>query len=224
MQERPSASKFGIGQPVRRVEDRRFITGRGTFVDDLALPRQCHGVVLMSPHAHARIRSIDTAKAKTAEGVLCVLTGADAEADGIGLLMPPMPEDVGGPKGYRARRPLLATGKVRAVGDRVAFVVAETLAQAQNAAELIAVDYELLPAVTSVEEAVKPGAPAVWDDNPGNVSFALAFGSKEATDAAFAKAAHVVSLRLESNRLSANSIDPRAANGEYNAADDTYTL
>ena len=120
--------------------------------------------------------------------MLCVLTGKDAAADGIGTLMAPMPEDVGGPKGYRARRPLLAADKVRAVGDRVAFVVAETLPQAQDAAELIEVDYETLPAVTSVEDAVKPGAPAVWDENPGNVAFALAFGNKEATDAAFAKA------------------------------------
>ena len=138
--------------------------------------------------------------------------------------MAPMPEDVGGPKGYRARRPLLAADKVRAVGDRVAFVVAETLQQAQDAAELIAVDYETLPAVTSVEDAVKPGAPAVWDEYPGNVAFALAFGNKDATDAAFAKARHTVSLRLESNRLSANSIEPRAAIGDYNAADDAYTL
>jgi carbon-monoxide dehydrogenase large subunit len=224
MQERPSAHKFGIGQPVRRVEDRRFITGRGIFVDDIALSRQCHGVVVMSPHAHARIGRIDTTKAKAADGVLCVLTGADAEADGIGMLMAPMPEDMGGPKGYRARRPLLAVGKVRAVGDRVAFVVAETWVQAQNAAELIEVDYEIVPAVISVEDAVKPGAPAVWDECPGNVSFALAFGNKDATDAAFAKAAHVVSMRLESNRLSANSIEPRAAIGEYNSADDSYTL
>ena len=122
-----TVNKFGIGQPVRRVEDQRFITGLGSYVDDIALPRQCYGVVVMSPHAHARIVRIDTAKAAAAEGVLCVLTGKDAAADGIGTLMKPMPEDVGGPKGYRARRPLLAADKVRAVGDRVAFVVAETL-------------------------------------------------------------------------------------------------
>ena len=217
-------NKFGIGQPVRRVEDQRFITGRGNFVDDIVLPHQCYGVVLMSTHAHARIAGIDTSKAMAAPGVLCVLTGKDAAADGIGTLMVPMPEDVGGPKGYRARRPLLAADKVRAVGDRVAFVVAETLQQAQEAAELIAVDYETLPAVTSVEAAVTSGAPAVWDDNPGNIAFALAFGSKDATDAAFAKARHTVSLRLESNRLSANSIEPRAAIGDYSAAEDAYTL
>jgi carbon-monoxide dehydrogenase large subunit len=217
-------NKFGIGQPVRRVEDQRFITGRGSYVDDIALPGQCHGVVVMSPHAHARIRGIDTSKAKAAAGVLCVLTGADAEADGLGTLLGPMPEDVGGPKGYRARRPLLAAGRVRAVGDRVAFVVAETQRQAQDAAELVEVDYEILPAVTSVEDAVKPGASAVWDECPGNVSFTLAFGNKDATDAAFAKARHKVSLRLVSNRLSANSIEPRAAIGDYNPAEGSYTL
>ncbi len=219
-----TVNKFGIGQPVRRVEDQRFLTGRGQYVDDIVLPRQCHGVLVMSPHAHARIRRIESVKAAAADGVLCLLTGADAEADGIGLLMPPMPEDMGGPKGFRARRPILVTGKVRAVGDRVAFVVAETLAQAQAAAELIEVDYEILPAVASVEDAVKPGAPAVWDDCPGNVSFTLAFGNKDATDAAFAKARHVVSLRLESNRISANAIEPRAAIGDYNPADGSYTL
>ena len=219
-----TANKFGIGQPVRRVEDRRFITGRGSYVDDIALPRQAYGVVVMSPHAHARIRGIDISKAATAAGVLCILTGKDAADNGIGLLMPPMPEDVGGPKGYRARRPLLAADKVRAVGDRVAFVVAETLQQAQDAAELIEIDYEILPAVISIEDAVKPGAPAVWDDNPGNIAFTLAFGNKDATDAAFAKAKHTVSLRLESNRISANAIEPRAAIGDYNDADDAYTL
>jgi aerobic carbon-monoxide dehydrogenase large subunit len=180
--------------------------------------------VLMSTLAHARIAGIDTSKAAAAPGVLCVLTGKDAAADGLGTLMVPMPEDVGGPKGYRARRPLLAADKVRAVGDRVAFVVAETLQQAQEAAELIEVDYETLPAVTAVEDAVKSGAPAVWDENPGNIAFALAFGSKDATDAAFSKARHTVSLRLESNRLSANSIETRAAIGDYSAADDAYTL
>ncbi len=120
-------NKFGIGQPVPRVEDPRFITGRGRYVDDIELPRQCHGVLVMSPHAHARIKRVDTAKAKAADGVLAVLTGADVLADKLGGLAPPMPEDMGGPKGFRTLRAILATDKVRAVGDRVAFVVAETL-------------------------------------------------------------------------------------------------
>ncbi len=135
-------NKFGVGQPVPRVEDPRFITGRGRFVDDFELPQQCYGVVVMSPHAHARIKRIDTAKAKAAPGVLVVLTGADAAADRLGGLAPPMPEDMGGPKGFRTLRAILEREKVRAVGDRVAFVVAETAAQARDAAELIEIDYE----------------------------------------------------------------------------------
>ena len=147
-------NKFGVGQPVLRVEDPRFITGRGRFVDDFELPQQCYGVVVMSPHAHARIKRIDTAKAKAAPGVLAVLTGADAAADKLGGLAPPMPEDMGGPKGFRTLRAILECEKVRAVGDRVAFVVAETAGQARDAAELIEIDYEPLPAVIRVEDAV----------------------------------------------------------------------
>jgi len=217
-------NKFGIGQPVPRLEDPRFITGRGRFVDDIALPRQCHGVVVMSPHAHARIKGVETAKARSAPGVLAVLTGADVEADKIGSLVPAMPEDMGGPKGFRTLRPVLARDRVRAVGDRVAFVVAETLQQARDAAELIAIDYEPLPAVITVEDALRPGAPAVWDEAPDNVAFTLRMGNKEATDAAFAKAARVVSLRLSNNRINANSIEPRAAIGQYHPDGDSYTL
>jgi len=131
-------TKFGIGQPVPRLEDPRFITGRGRFVDDIQLPRQCHGVVVMSPHAHARIKRVDTARANAVDGVLAVLTGADVEADRIGALVPVMPEDMGGPKGFRTLRPILCTSRVRAVGDRVAFVVAET-AQARAADGVLAV-------------------------------------------------------------------------------------
>ena len=188
-------SKFGIGQPVTRLEDPRFITGRGRFVDDIDLPLMAFGVTVMSPHAHARIKRIDTAKAKAAPGVLAVLTGADVEADKLGAFSPVMPEDMGGPKGYRTLRSILAIGKVRAVGERVAFVVAETLTQAKDAAELVEVDYEPLPPVINVEDAVKPGAPAVWDEAPNNVAVTLMMGNKDAADAAFAKAKHVVSLQ-----------------------------
>ncbi len=216
--------KFGIGQPVPRVEDPRFITGRGRYVDDVELPRQCHGVLVMSPHAHARIKRIDTAKAKAAPGVLAVLTGADVLADQLGGLAPPMPEDMGGPKGFRTLRAILVTDKVRAVGDRVAFVVAETLSQARDAAELIEVEYEPLPAVTEVEDAVKPGAPVLWDGAPNNVSFTLMMGNKDATEAAFAAAKHVVTLKLRNNRITANSIEPRAAIGQYHPDSESYTL
>ena len=162
--------KFGIGQPVPRLEDPRFITGRGRFVDDVDLPRQCYGAVVMSPHAHARIKGIDTTKAKAADGVVAVLTGADVEADKLGGFSPAMPEDMGGPKGFRSLRSILAVGKVRSVGERVAFVVAETLLQAKNAAELLEIDYDVLPAVVDLEDAVKSGAPAVWDEAPNNIS------------------------------------------------------
>jgi carbon-monoxide dehydrogenase large subunit len=217
-------NKFGIGQPVTRVEDPRFITGRGRYVDDIDLPRQCFGVVVMSPHAHARIKRIDTAKAKAADGVLAVLTGADVKADGLGGLAPPMPEDMGGPKGFRTLRAILEADKVRAVGDRVAFVVAETLVQARDAAELIEIEYEPLPAVITVEDATKPGAPAIWDEAPNNVAFTLMMGNKDATDAAFASAKHVVSLKVNNTRITANSIEPRAAIGQYHPDGDNYTL
>src|SRR5881628_2568592 len=130
-------TKFGIGQPVRRVEDRRFLTGRGRYVEDVDLPRQACGVPVLSPHAHARITRVDGSKAMAAEGVLCVLTGADVAADGLGGIPPLfMPEDVGGPKGYRTFRPILVADRARHVGDRVAFVVAETSSQARDAAQL----------------------------------------------------------------------------------------
>lgn len=219
-------TKFGIGQAVRRVEDQRFTTGTGAYVADLVLPRQCYGVSVLSPHAHALIKKIDVAAAKAAPGVLCVLTGADAVADGIGGIPPFfMPEAWGGPKGFSTTRPVLLTDRVRCVGDHVAFVVAETEAQARDAAELVVVDYEPLPAVVDLEEATKPQAPKIWNDCPnGNIGVSIAFGDKAATDAAFAKAAHVAKVRLVNNRVTANPIEPRSALGVYDAADGRFTL
>jgi carbon-monoxide dehydrogenase large subunit len=219
-------AKFGIGQAVRRVEDQRFLLGKGRYVDDISLPGECHGVLVLSPHAHARIKRIDVAKAKAAPGVLCVLTGADAQAEGLGSFTAHlMPEDFGAPKGYRTFLPLLVSDTVRFAGDRVAFVVAETLTQARDAAELVEVDYEELPAVIELEDAAKQGAPKVWADCPqGNVGFRLMFGNKEGTDAAFAGAKHVVKLRVENNRISPVSMEPRVAIGDYNEAEDYYTL
>jgi aerobic carbon-monoxide dehydrogenase large subunit len=219
-------AKFGIGQAVRRVEDARFLTGAGRYVDDIVLPGMCHGVVLLSPHAHARIKKVDTSSAKAAPGVLLALTGADVAADHLGAFTSAMmPEDIGAPKGHRIHQQLLQSDKVRFVGDRVAFVVAETQAQARDAAEMIEVDYETLPAVALVEDAAKDGAPKVWDDNPnGNLAFMLMFGDQATTDAAFAKAKHHVKLRMENNRVTPVSMEPRTAIGDYNAADDAYTL
>jgi carbon-monoxide dehydrogenase large subunit len=216
---------YGIGQPVRRVEDVRFLTGSGRYVDDIDLTRLSHAVVVLSPHAHARIRRIDTSAARAAPGVVGVLTGADVKADSLGGLPPNfMPEDIGGPKGLRTRRPILAIDRVRCVGDRVAIVVAETLSQARDAADLLQIDYEPLPAAVHIEDALKPGAPAVWDECPGNVCFTLTLGDEKATEAAFASAAHRVSLRLENNRVAPNAMEARVAIGDYDRADDMYTL
>ena len=158
-------TKFGIGQAVRRVEDERFLTGSGEFVGDLSLPRQCFGVSVLSPHAHARIIGIDVSEAEAAPGVVCVLSGKDAEVDKIGALPPHfMPEAWGGPKGYATLRPVLLSDRVRCVGDRVAFVVAETEAQARDAAELVRVEYDPLPPVVDVERAIDASAPKIWPD------------------------------------------------------------
>ena len=171
-------------------------------------------------------RRSTSSKAKAAPGVLLVLTGADAAADKLGAYTAAMmPEDIGGPKGHRIHQQVLQAEKVRFVGDRVAFVVAETEAQARDAADMIEVDYETLPAVALLEDAAKDGAPKVWDDNPnGNVAFVLGFGDEKATDAAFAGAKHVVKLRMENNRITPVSMEPRTSIGDYNAADDHYTL
>ncbi len=219
-------NRYGIGQPVRRVEDQRFLTGRARYVDDIQLPHMLHGAVVMSPHAHARIKGIDVSAAQAMPGVHLVLTGADAQREKLGGIPPLfMPEDMGGPKGYRTFRPLLEPTKARYVGDRIAFVVADTPELARIAAERVEVDYEPLPAVVSAQDAAKEGAPKVWDDNAtGNLAFPLMMGNKDATDAAFAKAKHVVSVRLYNNRITANAMEPRACIGDYNAADDAYTL
>ena len=219
-------TKFGIGQAVRRVEDQRFATGAGQYVGDFSLPRQCYGVAVLSPHAHAAIRRVDVTAAKAAPGVLAVLTGADALTDKIGGIPPFfMPDSWGGPKGYPTTRPVLLADRVRCVGDRVAFVVAETEAQARDAAELVAVDYEPLPAVVDLKSATQPQAPKIWQDCPnGNIGVTIAFGDKAATDAVFAAAKHVVAVRLVNNRITANPIEPRCAIGMYDAADGRFTL
>ncbi len=192
----------------------------------MSLPRQCYGVSVLSPHAHANIKSVDTTAAKASPGVVCILTGADAKADNLGGIPPHfMPEHWGGPKGFATIRPILLADRVRCLGDRVAFVVAETEAQASDAAELVEVEYEPLPVVVDIEEAIKPSVGKIWDECPGgNIGVTIAFGDKAATDAAFASAKHVVKLRLCNNRVTANAIEPRAALGSYEAAGETYTL
>jgi aerobic carbon-monoxide dehydrogenase large subunit len=217
-------TRYGIGQPVRRVEDERFLTGKARYVDDIQLAHMLHGAVVTSPYPHARIASVNAKQALAMQGVHLVLTGKDWLAEKLGGIPPLfMPEDMGGPKGYRTFRPLLEPAKARHVGDRIAFVVADTPELARIAAEKVEVDYEPLPAAVSVEDAANEGAPKVWDDNPaGNLAFPLMMGNKEATDKAFAAAKHVVSLRLYNNRISANPIEPRACIGDF--ANDAYTL
>ncbi|HEY2538604.1 MAG TPA: xanthine dehydrogenase family protein molybdopterin-binding subunit, partial [Stellaceae bacterium] len=152
--------RFGIGQPVTRKEDVRFLTGRGRYVADIDLVRQAHAVFLYSPHAHAQIRTIDKSAAEQSPGVLAVLTGEDWAAEGLGTLDPEaMPEDMGGPTGIRTKRPPLAQGRVRYVGERVAVVIAESEAQARDTAELVTVDYDVLPAVIRVDDALRAQAP-----------------------------------------------------------------
>jgi len=216
---------FGIGKSVKRVEDVRFLTGRGRYVDDISPPGLCYGAVLLSTYAHARIRSIDVSAARNAPGVLCVLTGRDAVACEIGGTPPLfMPEDMGGPPGFRTYRLALCHEKVRYAGDRVAFVVAETANQARDAVELIEVDYDPLPAVVTPEEAIKDTAPQIHDGCANNRCCFVAFGDQAATDAAFERASHIVSVDIHNNRLTANSIEPRACIGEFNPAEDAYTL
>jgi aerobic carbon-monoxide dehydrogenase large subunit len=217
--------EFAIGQPVSRFEDPRLLRGGGRYVDDMALPGMVYGVVLRSPHAHARIRAIDSAAAKAAPGVLAVLTGADWKASGFGDL--PVPGGFKRRDGrplYRPPYPALVKDRVRWVGDCVAFVVAETRHQAMDAAELIAVDYEPLPAVTATADAAKPGAPRVWDDCDDNICFVQAEGDAAATAAAFARADHVVSQRFVINRVTAATMEPRGSIGVYDASDSRYTV
>jgi aerobic carbon-monoxide dehydrogenase large subunit len=212
-----------IGQSLRRKEDARFLTGAGQYTDDVAMPHQTHAYFLRSPHAHAKVLRIDTSKAKKAPGVVAVYTGTDLEGVN-GLPCGWLITSTDGTPMKEPPHPVLAKGKVRYVGDHVALVIAETLDQAKDAAELIDVDYEVLPSVVSGVDALKPGAPQVHDEAPGNKCYTWAIGDKAAVDAAFAKAAHVTTLDIVNNRLVPNAIEPRAAVAAYNRAEDAYTL
>jgi carbon-monoxide dehydrogenase large subunit len=216
--------EFAIGQSVSRFEDPRLLKGGGRYVGDMVLPGMVFGQVLRSPHAHARIRAIDVERAKAAPGVLAVLTGADWQAAGWGDL--PVPGGLKRRDGsaFRPPYPALVKDRVRFVGDYVAFVVAETYHQAQDAAELIAVDYEPLPACASTAEATGTGAPRVWDECPDNVGFVQLFGDKAATESALAKADHVVRHHFVVNRVTAATMEPRGCLGDYNATEDRYTI
>jgi len=215
----------GIGASVRRKEDHRFLSGNGNYTDDINRPRQLYAVIRRADRPHARLLGVDTTAAKAAPGVVAVYTGADMQADGIG----------GVPCGWQLHNkdgspmaepphPVLATGKVRHVGDPVAVVIAATRQEAKNAAELLAIDYEDLPAIAAVRDAVAPGAPLVHDDAPGNICFDWHIGDKAIVDQAFSQAAHIVELDLTNNRLVPNAMEPRAAIGEFDRSSGEFTL
>jgi aerobic carbon-monoxide dehydrogenase large subunit len=230
----PAGTAFSaIGQPVRRKEDARLLTGKGRFTDDFSAEGQLYAAMVRSPHPHARILRIDTASAKTMPGVRAVLTGADCLADGLKPIPhTPVPATrydmkLTGPGGgpvFSGPHMLLPADKARHVGEAVAMVVAETKAQAQDAAEAVAVEYEPLPFVCATEDALKPGAAVVWDQCPDNVLVDTSFGDKDATDRAFGTAAHVVKATFDVGRVTAVPMELRSCLAEFDAATGRYTL
>ncbi len=218
-------SKFGATHSIRRVEDARLLTGAGRYTDDINLPGQAYGYVLRSPFAHARIKSINVDAAQSAPGVVEILTGAELEAEGANAL--PCNVEIAnrdGTPGAAPRHPILCADRVRYVGDNVAFVVAGTLVQAKDAAELIEVDYAPLDAVTDTKSAADPGMPRLHDDVPENLAFDWEFGDPPAVDAAFAQAAHLTRIELVNNRVVVNSMEPRGVLADYAAGSDRMTL
>ena len=230
----PEGTAFNaIGQPVRRKEDQRLLTGKGRFTDDFSLDGQAYAAMVRSPHPHARIKRIDTAGAKAMPGVLGVFTGADVRADGLGPLphsaIPSTKFDMklGPPAGrslFIGPNVLMPADRTRHVGEGVAMVVAQTRAQAMDAAEAVEVEYEELPFVLHSGDAMKPGAPAVWDEAADNVLIDTQFGDKTATDAAFAAADHVVKKEFNIGRVTAVTMELRSALGHYDPATQRYTL
>lgn len=215
--------RFGVGQAIRRVEDERFLTGNGRYTDDIVLPNQAYLYVLRAPHAHADITGIDTAAARTAPGVIGVLTAADLADMKVGPIpVGAVPRAVDGKPPVPPPRPVLAAGRVRYVGEPVAAVIAETAVQARDAAELIEVDYNDLPAAATLETALE--VPAIHAEAPDNVLMLWSTGDKAKTDAAFADAAHVVAIDLRNSRLLPTALEPRGALGEYDPATQRFTL
>src|SRR5438874_3519683 len=225
MERRRSSAMSSIGTPVRRREDYRFLTGQGTYTDDINRPGQLYAYILRSPHASARLSRIDTSGAASAPGVVAVFTGPDMAKDNIGGL--PCGWLITSKDGSPMKEPphpVLAVDRVRHVGDPVAVVIADSLGQARDAAENIAVDYAVDPAVVDVVAALKSGAPQVWPEAPGNVCYDWHLGDAAAVEAAIGKAARVVKLDLINNRLIANAMEPRAAIGEYDRATGEHIL
>jgi carbon-monoxide dehydrogenase large subunit len=228
-----AARRGAIGRPIRRREDQRLLTGRGRFTDDFNAPGQAYAVMVRSPHPHARIRGIATARARAMPGVLGVFTGADCAADGLGAIphnpVPATRTDLkltgpGGGPIFIGPQPLLPADKARHVGEAMAMVVAETLPQAQDAAEAVDVAYDPLPWVAEADAALAADAPVIWDEVPGNVLVDTRFGDAEATGRAFAAAAHVVEMAFHIGRVTGVPMEARAALGEYDAASGRYTV
>ncbi len=228
-----SATSNRIGQPVQRKEDLRLITGAGCFSDDISLAHQAYAVMVRSPHAHARVVAIDTTKALASPGVIAVLTGRDALADGVQAIphrpFSPHPADIplentdGSPMFMAPHYPL-AIDKVRHVGETLAMVIAESVALAKDGAELVEIEYEVLSAVANTAAAARPDAPRLFDDARSNVCLDAETGDAEATAAAFARAAHIARLETWVPRVTGVPLEPRAAVGEYDAATGRYTL
>jgi aerobic carbon-monoxide dehydrogenase large subunit len=225
MSDSMTVEKFAVGQSVRRIEDPRLVQGLGRYSDDVTLAREAHAVIARSPHAHARLRGVNATAALKAPGVIAVLTAADLAADGVGHL----PTDRGrkrrdGSAAFATPRPALAHQRVRHVGDPVALVIAETHSQAVDAAELLGIDYEPLPAVAATADALRPGAPAVWDEAPDNIAFVAEAGQREPVARAFERAAHVARVDFVVTRVAAAPMEPRAAVGEFDRRSGRYTL
>ena len=217
--------RFGSGREVRRIEDAGLLAGAGQFTDDFSLPGQTYLSFLRSPHAHARIVSIDATAATSMPGVVGVLTGADLVAAGVKpLSVAPMFQRPDGSPGATPLRSALADGVVRFVGEAVVALIAETAEQAKDALEAVIVEYEDLPVVTELAEATAEGAPLVWPAATGNIAAQMKHGDAAAADAAFVAAAHVVTLDLVNQRLVPSSMEPRCALGDYDAATDRVTL
>ena len=219
--------KFGVGQPMRRVEDERLITGKGRYTDDISVEGQAHAFMVRSPHAHARIASIDAEEARNAPGVLAVFTGEDAKREGLGVIASPAADLLKNRDGtpiFKTTRHLIADERVRYAGDTVAVIVAETLNQARDAADLLIIDYEALPAVADTAGALAPDAPVVWEELGSNLAYDWSFGNEAAVADAMKAAHHVTRLKLINNRIVVNAMEPRAALGVYDAGADRYTL
>ena len=228
----PRGLRNGIGQPVRRKEDFRLLTGRGSFADDVVLPELAHAVMVRSPHAHARIASVNKTAALAAPGVLAVLTGADYVADGLGAIphnaglmaAPDVAVRVRGSAPIATRDYPMPPDKARFVGEPVAIVVAATVEQAKDAAELLDIAYEPLAAVARAAEAIEPGAPRLWDEAPENLCLDIEVGDEAVTARAFGRAAHVVRLDTWVQRVTGVPMEPRTVSAEYDAASGHYTL